>query len=74
MAEEKKIGDKLSMEDVQELLENPSEEVRTSTADKLSKQFAGDAFSGSEQSIAEEIFRIMARDIEVSVRKALSKN
>ncbi len=74
MVEEKQIGDKLSMDDVKDLLENPSEEARTSTADKLSKQFVDNNFSDSEKLIAEEIFRIMVKDVEVRVRATLAEN
>ncbi len=71
---DKEVGSSLSMEDVQELLKNPSEEARLNTADKISKQFTGENFSDSEKAIAEEIFRIMSKDVEIRVRETLAKN
>ncbi len=64
----------LSSLDVEKLLTNPSPEARTETADKVSKQFASEGFSKSERAIAEEIFKLMAKDIEVQVRLTLSQN
>lgn len=64
----------LSTEDVKQLLENPSGEIRAHTAEKIASDFNGNSFSGEEKHIAEEIFRLMVRDAEVRVREALAVN
>ncbi|MDV7339136.1 DUF2336 domain-containing protein [Terasakiella sp. A23] len=63
----------LTEADVSKLLSNPSGEVRAETAAKIAGEF-GVGLSESEQSIAEEIFRMMVKDAEVRVREALSEN
>lgn len=67
-------GDRLTLSDVQRLLSDPSTEQRTATAERLAAQFAQPAMTEAERRIAEEIFRIMARDAEVRVREALSRH
>ncbi len=74
MSAEQQIGSALSMDDVKSLLENPSEDARLNAADKVSKQFVVEGFSDAEKAIAEEIFRIMSKDVEVRVRATLSQN
>lgn len=67
-------GDRLTISDVQKLLADPSTDQRTATAERLASQFIQPAMTASERRIAEEIFRIMARDAEVRVREALSRH
>lgn len=65
---------KLSAEDVNRLLSDPSGEARSATADKLARQFGELELTESERQLAVDIFRIMVRDAEVRVRRALAIN
>lgn len=64
----------LSQRDVQKLLQDPSADVRASTADKLAKQFETAGLSQEEKQIVEDIFRLMVKDTEVLVRETLAQN
>lgn len=61
----------LSNADVSRLLKDPSDETRALTARKVAAQFQ-ESISPSERAIAEEIFRVMVRDVAVRVRGALA--
>jgi len=63
----------LSAKDVQSLLNDPSEEVRTRTAVKVSTQFRDSKLTDGEREMAEEIFRLLVNDADVRVREALSE-
>lgn len=65
---------KLTAEDVQRLLEEPSGDVRAETAGKLAAQFEDTTLTEAERKLAEDIFRLMVRDAEVRVREALARN
>ncbi len=65
---------KLTAEDVQRLLRDPSGDVRANTAAKLADQFDAPDLTQAERAIAEDIFRLMVRDAELRVREALSLN
>ena len=65
---------KLSVADVKKLVEDPSAENRADTAGKISNKFATGGLSNEERAIAEDIFRVMVRDVEVRVRKALAES
>ncbi|MGH6619094.1 MAG: DUF2336 domain-containing protein [Alphaproteobacteria bacterium] len=67
-------GSKLSAKDVGRLLTNPSAEIRAETAAKVATEFGVGGLSKSEREIAQEIFRVMAKDIEVLVRETLSQS
>jgi uncharacterized protein (DUF2336 family) len=71
-------GDKqqqaLSATDVHRLLSDPSAEVRAETAAKVAGQFGVGSMSKAEREIAQEIFRVMAKDIELLVRETLSQS
>ena len=62
------------MEDVDRLAKDPSPAARAGTAAKLAQQFNASAFNAVEIQLAQEIFRVMARDAEVRVREALAAN
>lgn len=64
----------LSVEDVKKLLSDPSTENRALAAQKVAVAFVAGAFGDRERLLAEEIFRIMARDVELKVREALSQS
>lgn len=65
---------KLSIADVQRLLEDPSPESRAETAAKISQDYSGDVLSSEERELAEEILKFMINDAEERVRQALSSN
>jgi uncharacterized protein (DUF2336 family) len=71
-AKEMPAESKLSVDDLKRLMVNPSSDARAITAEKLGNSFAAGQLSDSERALAEQIFRLMARDIEVKVRKSLS--
>jgi len=54
-------------------MENPSPDVRRETASKLAAGYAAGALSGRERQIIEEIFRLLLRDAEIRVRRALAE-
>lgn len=64
----------LSAQDVGRLLSDPSAEVRAETAAKVAGEFSVGGLSTNEREIAQEIFRVMAKDIEVLVRETLSQS
>ncbi len=64
----------LSKEDVQRLLQEPSSSVRAEVAGKLALDIDNPTLSESEMVLAHEVVRLMARDVEASVRASLSQN
>lgn len=62
----------LTQDDVSQLLREPSPEMRAATAAKIAVEFMDDGLDPAARRVAEEIFRIMLRDAEVRVRRALS--
>lgn len=65
---------RITKEDLGKLIQDPSGANRAETADKLSREFSTETLSDSERVLAEDIFRLMIRDAEIRVRKALAKN
>ena len=68
------MSEKLSIADVQKLLKDPSTDNRSQTAQKVAAGYGDGALSERERTIAEDIFKVMVRDVEVRVREALSVN
>jgi uncharacterized protein (DUF2336 family) len=68
------MSEKLSVSDVRKLLEDPSADNRSQTAKKVAAGFGDGVLSERERTIAEDIFKVMVRDVEVRVREALSVN
>lgn len=66
------MSDTLSQQDVLRLLQDPSPQTRADMAGKVAGQFSGKHLSASERVLAEDIVRIMAKDVAVRVRAALS--
>lgn len=64
----------LTQADVERLLADPSADSRTIAAEKVAGNYGAKGFSASEKKIAEEIFRVMAKDTEVRVRTALAQH
>lgn len=65
---------RITKEDLSKLVQDPSGENRSDTAEKISREFTTETLTDSERVLAEDIFRLMIRDAEVRVRKALAKN
>ncbi|MCH8196506.1 MAG: DUF2336 domain-containing protein [Proteobacteria bacterium] len=64
----------LTQDVVARLLNDPSPLARAETAAKVSAVFAQHDLRPNERALAEELFRIMLHDTDVSVRRALSEN
>lgn len=64
----------LAKEDVEQLLSNPSASARAKTAEKVAGEMRDGALSKNERVLAEEIFRVMVKDVEVLVRETVSKS
>lgn len=65
--------DGLSVRDIERLLADPSPETRELTVTKLADEYTGQRLSEEERRVAEDIFRVLARDTEARVRQALSQ-
>lgn len=61
----------LSLQDVQLLQHSPSAETRALIARKICEQYKDQIFNEKERDIAREILRLIARDLEVAVRKVV---
>lgn len=66
-------GFNLTEDDVTKLLKDPSGDTRATMASKVAAAFQAEKMSPKARSIAEDIFRVMMRDAETRVRKALSE-
>lgn len=64
----------LSQDDVAKLLAEPSPLVRAELADKIGKEIENPTLNKTETALAQDIVRIMAKDVESSVRVALAQN
>ncbi len=75
MSVKKEAADmKLTQKDVDLLLSNPSVDVRSSTARKVSEQYQFKSLSAKEKQIAEDIFRLITNDVETQVREELAES
>jgi uncharacterized protein (DUF2336 family) len=68
------MASSLSKADVARLLAEPSASVRAEVAHKLAREIDSTALTEAELQLANDVVRIMARDVEVAVRRALSEN
>lgn len=66
------MASSLSQADVERLLAEPSPSVRAEVAEKLAREIDSTALTEAELNLAHEVVRIMARDVEITVRQALS--
>jgi uncharacterized protein (DUF2336 family) len=62
----------LAQSDVARLLEDPSTQVRAEVAEKLAQELDNPQLTASELQMAQDVVRIMAKDVETIVRRALS--
>ncbi len=58
--------------DVKRLTQEPSAQMRGLLASKVAADFRSRNFNSKESAIAEEIFRLLARDAEIKIRQSLS--
>ncbi|MEA2791823.1 MAG: hypothetical protein QOG73_4229 [Acetobacteraceae bacterium] len=63
----------LSSKDVARLLSEPSPDLRAELAGKLAADLSGNGLTATELKLAQDIVRILARDVEEKVRAALSR-
>lgn len=63
---------KLTRADVEQLMTDSSSVVRAETTAKIADEFSAGDLSLAERKIAEDIFRKLVKDVEVSVREALA--
>lgn len=68
------MSDTLNSDDVSKLLSDPTPENRATAAKKVSEQFSSGKLTDEERVIAEDIFKVMVKDVEVRVREALSES
>jgi uncharacterized protein (DUF2336 family) len=63
----------LSSHDVARLLSEPSSDMRADLASKVAADLTGNALTPAEVKLAQDIVRILARDLEEKVRASLSR-
>ena len=68
------MSSQLTQSDVERLLKEPSPTVRAEVAGKLALEIDSPKLSEGELSLAHDVVRLMAKDIEVSVRQSLAQN
>jgi uncharacterized protein (DUF2336 family) len=68
------MASSLSQADVAKLLAEPSPHVRSELAGKLAQELDSPRLTESELALAQDIVRVMAKDVEVTVRQALAQS
>jgi uncharacterized protein (DUF2336 family) len=68
------MASSLTQADVARLLAEPSASVRAEVADKLAREIDSTTLTEAELQLATDIVRVMSRDVELAVRRALSEN
>ena len=68
------MASSLTQADVARLLAEPSASVRAELADKLAREIDSSQLTEAELQIAHDIVRVMAKDVELAVRRALSQS
>jgi len=63
----------LSRHDIDRLLAEPSPDLRAELADKVAASLTGPGLAAGEVALAQDIVRILARDVEAKVRASISK-
>ena len=66
------MASSLTQADVARLLAEPSPAVRAEVADKLAREIDSAALTEAELQLAQDVVRLMAKDVELAVRQALS--
>jgi uncharacterized protein (DUF2336 family) len=68
------MAEKLSFDDVERLMKDPSPASRSETARSVAASFQSQDLDANERAIAEDIFRVLMQDAQERVRQALSEN
>ncbi len=68
------MEEKLSRQDVELLTAGGDVESKLKVINKISGQYNGKEFSDKEKGLAEEIFRLLTKYAEISVRKSVAEN
>lgn len=68
------MAEKLSFDDVERLMKDPSPSSRSETARSVAASFQSQDLDPNERAIAEDIFRVLIQDAQERVRQALSEN
>lgn len=68
------IEEKLSRKDVELLTSSGDVESKLQVIDKISGQYRNSQFSDKEEALAEEIYRLLTKYAEISVRKSVAEN
>jgi uncharacterized protein (DUF2336 family) len=63
----------LTVQDVARLLSEPSPDLRAELADKIAANLSGNGLAPGEVALAQDIVRLLARDVEAKVRASLSR-
>jgi uncharacterized protein (DUF2336 family) len=66
------MASSLTQADVARLLAEPSPAVRAEVADKLAREIDSAALTEAELLLAQDVVRLMAKDVELAVRQSLS--
>jgi uncharacterized protein (DUF2336 family) len=66
------MASSLTQADVARLLAEPSPAVRAEVADKLAREIDSPALTEAELQVAQDVVRLMAKDVEQAVRQSLS--
>jgi uncharacterized protein (DUF2336 family) len=64
----------LTPEDIQQLVKEPSANMRSRIAEKVAAGYNSGLFNETEHLLAQEIFRLLLRDTEVRVRRAVAES
>lgn len=72
MADEQQ--NKLSHDDIKALMHNPDAQTKVRVIEKLSQQYNNEDFTDAQIQLAEQIFRLLLKQAEIEVRKALAEN
>jgi uncharacterized protein (DUF2336 family) len=67
------MASSLSSHDVARLISEPSPDLRAELAGKLARDLSGNGLTPTELKMAQDIVRILARDVEEKVRASLSR-
>lgn len=67
-------NNKLNIQDVKNLSEKPQLENKSIVAQKVSAYYNGQTVTPKGMKLAEDIFRIMVRDVEIKVRQVLAES
>lgn len=67
-------NNKLNIQDVKNLSEKPQLENKSIVAQKVSAYYNGHTVTPKGMKLAEDIFRIMVRDVEIKVRQVLAES